>query len=239
MSALPAAEDESSTAKAATTRTAERALSLLSVVCEHGSVSLGEAARAAGLSASTAMRLMRTLESMHFIRRDDDGAYLPGAAIVQLGVLALSQESLVSLCQEPMARIVERTGESAYLSIPASGGQGLYIAIVEGTHSVRHANWVGRKFPLDLSAAGSAMAGETGPEGYCVSAGVERDVTAVAVPLTVRGKVAGAVSVVVPSYRVTTSSIEQMGQILLAETIDLYGPGTSPVPAIHRTTQPE
>lgn len=212
-------------AKVATTRTAERALSLLSVVCEHGSVTLGDAAKAVNLSASTAMRLLRTLESTNFVRRDDDGTYLPGAAVLQLGVLALSQESLIPLCQEPMARIVEHTGESAYLSIPASGEQGLYIAIVEGTHSVRHANWVGRKFPLTMSAAGRAMKGGTGPEGYCVvSAGVERDITAVAVPIQVGKKVVGALSVVVPSYRITASSIEHIGQILLAEASGLYGP---------------
>lgn len=61
-----------------TTRTAERALTLLSVVCEKGSVTLGEAAKAADLSASTALRLLRTLESTNFVRRDDDAATAPG-----------------------------------------------------------------------------------------------------------------------------------------------------------------
>lgn len=206
-----------------TTRTAERALALLSVVCERGQISLVEAAKAVDLSSSTALRLLRTLESTTFIRRDDDGSYRPGVAIVQLGVLALSQESLVALCRDPMTRIVEQTGESAYLSIPAPGRQGLYVAIVEGTHSVRHANWVGRKFPLDSSASGKALQGGAGEKGYCVvSDGVERDVTAVAVPITVGDRVVGSLSVVVPSYRITTSSIERIGQILSGEAQQLY-----------------
>jgi len=207
-----------------TTRTAERALTLLSVVCEKGSVTLGEAAKAADLSASTALRLLRTLESTNFVRRDDDdGGYRPGAAIVQLGVLALSQESLVSLCRDPMTRIVEQTGESAYLSVPVPGRQGLYIAIVEGTHSVRHANWVGRKFPVESSASGSALDGDVGEHGYCVvSDGVERDVTAIAAPIRVGERVVGALSVVVPSYRITPESIEHIGHLLQVETHDLY-----------------
>jgi IclR family acetate operon transcriptional repressor len=207
----------------ATTRTAERALALLSIVCERGAVSLGQAAKAVDLSASTALRLLRTLESTSFIRRDEDGNFRPGVAIVQLGVLALSQESLVALCRDPMTRIVEQTGESAYLSIPAPGRQGLYVAIIEGTHSVRHANWVGRKFPLESSASGMVLRGAAGPLGYCVvSDGVERDVTAIAVPIAVGDRIIGALSVVVPSYRITTSSIERIGQILLGESRKLY-----------------
>lgn len=207
----------------ATTRTAERALALLSVVCERGAVSLGQAAKAVDLSASTALRLLRTLESTSFIRRDEDGNFRPGVSIVQLGVLALSQESLVALCRDPMTRIVEQTGESAYLSIPAPGRQGLYVAIIEGTHSVRHANWVGRKFPLESSASGMVLRGAAGPLGYCVvSDGVERDVTAIAVPIAVGDRIIGALSVVVPSYRITTSSIERIGQILLGESKKLY-----------------
>lgn len=206
-----------------TTRTAERALTLLSVVCERGSVTLGDAAKAADLSPSTALRLLRTLESTSFVRKDDTGAYRPGVAIVQLGVLALSHESLVALCREPMNRVVEQTGESAYLSVPAPGRQGLYIAIVEGTHSVRHANWVGRRFPAESSASGRALDGATDVSGYCViSDGVEQDVTAIAVPILVGDRVVGALSVVVPSYRVTPHSIKQMAQVLLAESRALY-----------------
>ncbi|SDN73524.1 transcriptional regulator, IclR family [Cryobacterium flavum] len=206
-----------------TTRTAERALTLLSVVCEGGSVTLGDAAKAADLSPSTALRLLRTLESTSFVRRDDAGLYRPGTAIVRLGVLALSQESLVAVCREPMNRIVGETAESVYLSVAAAAGQGLYIAIVEGTHSVRHANWVGRRFPLESSASGRVLAGATGDSGYCVvSDGVEQDVTAIAVPIRVGERVVGALSVVVPSYRVTPSSIEHMARVLLTESSALY-----------------
>ncbi|TFB72718.1 IclR family transcriptional regulator [Cryobacterium glaciale] len=206
-----------------TTRTAERALTLLSVVCERGSVTLGDAAKAADLSPSTALRLLRTLESASFVRREDDGTYRPGVAIVQLGVLALSQESLVATCRAPMNRVVEETGESAYLSVPAPGRQGLYIAIVEGTHSVRHANWVGRRFPVESSASGRVLEGAVDASGYCVvSDGVEQDVTAIAVPIRVGDRVVGALSVVVPSYRVTPTSIEQLAHVLLAESRALY-----------------
>ncbi|WP_035781011.1 helix-turn-helix domain-containing protein, partial [Arthrobacter sp. H14] len=77
----------------ASTRTVERALSLLGTVCDRGSVTLADAARGVDLSASTALRLLRTLEAAGFVRKDDDG-YRPGMRIVQLGAQALSHESL-------------------------------------------------------------------------------------------------------------------------------------------------
>lgn len=223
-----------------TTRTVERALALLSVVCQEGSVTQSEAAKATGLSASTALRLLRTLEGTDFVRREDNGSYRPGPAVVQLGVLALSSESLISTYRAAMDRIVEQTGESTYLSIPAAGGHGLYIAIAEGTQSVRHANWVGRRFQLEGSAAGKAMRGDVnssgsaagkaaagktmaaadaGPTGCAVvTDGVEPDITAIAVPLIAGGKPVAAMSVVVPSYRMTHARIDDICRVLTAET---------------------
>ena len=209
-----------------TTRTVERALALLSVVCQQGAVTQSEAAKAAGLSTSTALRLLRTLEGADFVRREETGTYRPGPAIVQLGVLALSQESLISTYRAAMDRIVAQTGESTYLSIPADGGHGLYIAIAEGTQSVRHVNWVGRRFVLEGSAAGMALQAQTGLNGCAVvSDGVEPDITAVAIPLVAGGKAVASMSVVVPSYRMSAERIGQICQVLTAETGSVHASG--------------
>lgn len=197
-------------------RTVDRALSLLGIVCDRGSVSLTDAARDADLSTSTALRLLRTLESKDFIRRDVDGLFTPGARIVQLGALALSHESLVELASDAMAQMVEQTGESCYLSIRGAGNTALYIAIAEGTHSVRHASWVGRSIPIDGSAAGAALTGNVGPTGYVVvRQGVEDDVTAIAVPIRVDQRVVAALSSIIPSYRVSEEQLTRIGELLL------------------------
>ncbi|MDR1798819.1 MAG: helix-turn-helix domain-containing protein, partial [Bifidobacteriaceae bacterium] len=96
------------------TRTVERALALLAVVCEEGKVSLSEAARITGLAVSTALRLLRTLEAAGFAAKADDGNYVPGSRVIQLGALALTDQYLVRLAAEPMARLAASTGESAY-----------------------------------------------------------------------------------------------------------------------------
>lgn len=198
------------------TRTVERALALLSAVCTDGAISLSDAARVVDLSASTALRLLRTLEGSGFVSRDPGGNFRPGASVIQLGALALSHESLVSLCTPAMKRLVAQTGESCYLSIPGPGDTGIYIAIVEGTHSVRHASWVGRSIPLEGSAAGQVLTDGPPDRGFAVvRSGVEDDVTAIAAPVVLGGRTVAALSIVVPSYRLNEAKALKIGEELV------------------------
>ncbi|GLP67109.1 MULTISPECIES: IclR family transcriptional regulator [Streptomyces] len=204
------------------TRTAERAMALLGVVCEHGAITLAESARETGLAASTALRLLRALENGGFVRREADGSFRPGTRIVQFGARALSHESLVPYCREAMERIVAVTRESVYLSIPSHDDTALYIAITEGTHSVRHTSWVGRTIPRRASAVGAVFAGETPARGYVVvEDGVENDVTAIAAPLLTGSRVIAALSVVVPDYRLRGDKVVRIGVRLAGEAHDL------------------
>lgn len=197
------------------TRTVERALSLLANVCETGSTTLADASRAVDLAPSTALRLLRTLESSGFVRRDDEGSYRAGSRLMQLGARALGHESLIDVCHEEMVGLEEATGESVYLSVEGHAATALYISIVEGSHSVRHSNWVGRTIPLEGSAAGLVLRGETPPEGFVVvERGIERDVTAIASPIAAGERIVAVISILVPSYRMTEKSSQQCGALL-------------------------
>lgn len=199
------------------TRTVERALALLAAVCERGSANLADSARDCDLAPSTALRLLRTLETTGFVSKDESGMYRPGGRIIQLGAQALSNESLVDLAAEAMEYVAIETGESAYLSVEGHAGTALYISIVEGTHSVRHASWVGRTVPLDTSAAGHVLRGKVPDAGYVVvERGVEKDVTAIACPVYSETRIVAALSVVVPSYRLTATQAKQYGRTLVS-----------------------
>jgi IclR family acetate operon transcriptional repressor len=122
---------------------------------------------------------------------------------------------LIDLAKSAMEKLVSETGESVYLSVEGHGATALYIGIVEGTHSVRHASWVGRTVPLDTSAAGHALRGEVPADGYIVvERGVEADVTAIACPVYSEARIVAALSLVVPSYRLTASETVQYGRLL-------------------------
>jgi DNA-binding IclR family transcriptional regulator len=195
----------------------ERALALLATVCERGGANLADSARDCGLAPSTALRLLRTLETTGFVSKDEAGMYRPGGRIIQLGAQALSNESLVDLAAEAMEDVATETGESAYLSVEGHAGTALYISIVEGTHSVRHASWVGRTVPIDTSAAGHVLRGKVPETGYVVvERGVETDVTAIACPVYSEARIVAALSVVVPSYRLTATQAKQYGRTLVS-----------------------
>ncbi|RNE67072.1 IclR family transcriptional regulator [Cryobacterium tepidiphilum] len=206
----------------ASTRTVERALALLAVICDEGGANLASSARATDLSASTAFRLLRTLETSGFVRKDEDGTYRPGSRIIQLGAQSLSSDALVVMCREAMADLVSEAGESVYLSVLGHNQTAVYIAIAEGTHSVRHTSWVGRTIPLSASAAGAVLLDRIPTAGYVVVAsGIEADVTAIAAPIRSESRVVASLSIVVPSYRIKPRDIERYGELLVRESTRL------------------
>lgn len=198
------------------TRTVERALSLLAIICDKGRINLVDSARAAELAPSTALRLLRTLEGSGFVRRDQDGSYRPGGRIIQLGAQSLSNESLISLAKDAMDDLSAATGESVYLSVEGHNKSAIYIAMIEGTHSVRHTNWVGRTIPLSRSAAGAVLRDDIAMQGYVsVEHGVEDDVTAIAAAIRSEQRVVASLSLVVPSYRITQLEVAKYGRLLV------------------------
>jgi IclR family acetate operon transcriptional repressor len=206
----------------APTRAVGRALALLATVCSTDAPSLTECARRTDLPTSTALRLLRTLEQADFVTRDADGTYRAGPNLVQLGARVFSQQSVVEASRAAMARMVEATGESTYLSVPGPGDTALYVAAVEGTHSIRHTSWIGRTGPLADSAVGAVLTGQIPPAGFVTMRSViEIDVTAIAAPVFHSGGILAALSVVGPVYRIDDATADRYGRLLAREASDV------------------
>lgn len=206
----------------ASTRAVDRALDLLAAVTERSALTLSDAARQTDLAPSTALRLLRSLEGAGLVTRDEDSRYRPGAQLIRLGARAFTREPLVALSREPMRALAEKTGESVYLAIPGAAETAVYIAIVEGTHSVRHTNWVGRTVALEGTAVGAVLRGEVEAESVAmIKDTVERDVTALSAPVTVQGSPVGALSTLVPTYRCTDELAEACRQALVEATTQI------------------
>ncbi len=212
-------------AEPSSTRTVERALTLLAEVCASEGLTLAGAARLTELPASTALRLLRTLEAGAFVRRDSDGTFHPGPRVIQLGAMAFGRQSLATMAEPALHRIVAACGETAYVHIAGPPGSALTIAMVEGTWSVRHSSWVGHRVGTPGTALEAALAGVTGPQGFIALPSVaEPDVTAVAAPIerpvgrrVPRWAVAGVISVVGPTYRLTQERVDALGAIVSRE----------------------
>ncbi|MEP6817290.1 MAG: helix-turn-helix domain-containing protein [Marmoricola sp.] len=205
-------------APSGSTRTVERALALLSEVCAVEAISLTACARRADLPASTALRLLRTLETAGFVTRDDEGAFGAGPRMIQLGASAIGRNTLARLATPALHRVVAATGESAYLSIPGLDETAIYIALAEGNHSVRHTSWIGRAVPMEGLAVGRVLRGDVPAAGYVAERDrLEPDVTAIVAPIHYPGGVAGALSVLGPTYRIDDATMQRFGQIVAAE----------------------
>jgi len=207
-------------------RAVSRALDLLGLLCDAQSRTLSDLARASGLPVSTALRLLSTLESAGFARRDPaSGSFAAGSRLMQAGLSALRRTSLYDLAEPALQRLSSGSGETANLAIQVDEQHATYLRVVVSPRSVHYAAWVGRSLPMARTAVGRALSGRTGPEGYVVKRDtLERDVTAVAVPVAgADGRIAAALSITGPSFRISEDDAHRFGRLLLAEAIELSG----------------
>lgn len=186
-------------------RSSDRALSLVSLLADHaGGIHLADAARAVGLSASTALRQLRALEAAGFATRDDVGRWAPGAEMSRIARRLAPVPTLVRLAEPFLAGLAAATGESAYLAEPLGPEAATYVATASGTHAIRHVGWLGERVPRARSAVGAALDGAVDADGVVVRLdAVEAGVTAVSAPVCHSGVPVAALSLVGPSFRLS------------------------------------
>lgn len=183
-------------------RATDRGLALLKVVADQpDGIALADAARAVDLSASTALRQLRSLEAAGFASRDGDGRYLPGPELLRIARSLADSATLPRLADAALLALATATGESAYLAEPADARHAVYVASHPGSHAVRHVSWLGQRVPRRNSAVGAALSGKV--DGVVIRLdAVEPGITAISSPVRDSGgRVLAAVSVVGPSFR--------------------------------------
>jgi IclR family acetate operon transcriptional repressor len=99
-----------------------RALALLEELRDsEEALGVNELGRRIGVNASTASRLLATLESASLVQRDDavpTRPYRLGLGLVTLADRVLARLDLQSLARPVLVALMERTGETATLSLP-------------------------------------------------------------------------------------------------------------------------
>jgi IclR family acetate operon transcriptional repressor len=206
------------------TRAVERALHLLEAVARStaGGARLSDLARDTEVPASTALRLLRTLETARFVRRDAAGAFHAGSGLLALAA-ALDELPLIQVAEPHLRALVGAVGETASLGVLDEAGDALYLAQVQSPHAIRYASWRGRRVPGAVSALGLALRGQTGAEGHVVRRGaVEEGVTAIAAPVRgPGGAIVAALSVNGPSFRLDDAAATTAAHVLVRECAEL------------------
>ncbi|MGO9958498.1 MAG: IclR family transcriptional regulator [Solirubrobacteraceae bacterium] len=134
-----------------------RAVALLDALADsEGGLGVNELARRIDVNASTASRLLATLQDAGFVTRSDGGPYRLGLRLVTLSDRVLSQLDVRQLARPLLARLVEQTGETATLSLPGER-EAITVDFVPSPSSVVSMARVGRPSVPHATAAGKVM----------------------------------------------------------------------------------
>jgi DNA-binding IclR family transcriptional regulator len=134
-----------------------RALAMLDEVARSDAgLGVNELARRIGVNASTASRLLATLEEGGLVERSADGPYRLGLKLVALSDRVLGQLDVRERARPWLTWLVEETGETATLSVPG-GGEAITVDFVPSSSSVVSMARVGRPSVAHATAAGKVM----------------------------------------------------------------------------------
>lgn len=133
------------------------ALTLLGAIAERESLGLGEAADIAGVSKSTAYRLLATLEAAGLVERLPESGYRAGVEAIRWASRLLAGLDVRSVAMPTLRRLREETGETVNLAILRDDSL-VYVEILESPAAFRMADVPGAAAPVHATALGQAIA---------------------------------------------------------------------------------
>lgn len=140
-----------------------RALVLLKILVEEGSLGVTEAASALDVNASTAQRLLATLVHDGFAVQAKDRRYLVGPAMQNPG-LATRVPQLTDRLRPALEELRYRTGETVHLA-GLVGTRVLHLDGIEArTHVLRFGLRVGVWLPAHVTSSGKALLADLSDE---------------------------------------------------------------------------
>ena len=134
-----------------------RATQLLDVLAASETpLGVNELARRIGVNASTASRLLATLQDAGLVTRTAAGPYRLGLKLISLSERVLATLDVRALARPLLTRLVTETGETATLSLPAET-EAVTVDFVPSPSSVVSMARVGRPSVSHATAAGKVM----------------------------------------------------------------------------------
>ena len=152
-----------------------RAVALLDALAESpDGLGVNELARRIGVNASTASRLLATLERGRLVQRTGGGPYRLGLRLVALADGVLARLDVRELARPRLRELVTQTGETATLSVPA-GAEAVTVDFVAAESSVVSVARLGRRSAGHATAVGKvALAFAAGPPALPGTDGLAR-----------------------------------------------------------------
>ena len=139
-------------------RSITKACALLDILTEaKRPMTLSELAEASGHAKSTVYGLLSSMRGAGLIDQDPDtGRYELGMRLFEYGSAVQRTRSILTLAKEPMQKLVERTGESASLSM-LDRGEALVLAHAEPDSAFHIVSETGAHLPSFCTAQGKVL----------------------------------------------------------------------------------
>lgn len=143
---------------------ASRVLSILDTfTADRTALTLSEVCRRTGLPASTAHRMLRELVTWGALERTEEGRYVVGLRLWEVGALAPRGLGLREVAMPFLEDLYEATHENVQLAV-LDGRDALYVEKISGRHAVGLVNRVGGRLPLHATGVGRVLLAFAPPE---------------------------------------------------------------------------
>jgi DNA-binding IclR family transcriptional regulator len=109
-----------------------------------------------GVHKSTALRLLRTLETHRFVQREGVHHYRLGTALFDLANRALEERDVRRSSEAALRDLNALTGYTVHLA-SYEGGEVIYIDKYDSTHPMRMYSRIGRRAPLHCTAVAKIL----------------------------------------------------------------------------------
>jgi DNA-binding IclR family transcriptional regulator len=154
--------DDSQTSHGGGIQVIDRAVSLLDALARQADgANLKRLGLEAGLTPSTAFRILASLGQHGLVTRDHAGHYLLGPRLVQLAACVRTSGDTRDLARPVMQRLRDELGETINLTV-RQGDEVVYVERATSARMMRVDQIVGSRAPLHVTAVGKLMLGEDG-----------------------------------------------------------------------------
>jgi DNA-binding IclR family transcriptional regulator len=139
-------------------QTVQKALNLLeALVRSRQPRRLTELARQLGLTKPNVYRLLSTLTTLGYVKKDaDTSLYSPTLKMWELGSMLVRDVDLVSVANPRLRRLCEDTGESVQLTVFDSGYV-VYVDKVDSAQPLKAMTSIGSRLPASITSTGKAL----------------------------------------------------------------------------------
>lgn len=147
-----------------TVQSVDRAITVLELLAQHGTLGVTAAAKELGVHKSTASRLIAALERRGLVEQvEERGQYRIGVGILRLAGATSARLDLVQQARPVCRELAADTGDTVNL-VTLDGSSALYIDQITGTATLSNYDWVGQRIPLHATSNGKVLLCEL-PEG--------------------------------------------------------------------------